>query len=109
MSEQYLTLAEVRDLLTAEAENRGQESLLASQKHALEHAQAVCKNPSKEDAEKLVEEVKQIDIVSDFIACKIADILPQYPEDVRAIFSKERITLEPAQIQEILDIVAKYI
>lgn len=109
MTEQYLTLAEVRDLLTAEAENRGQESLLASQKHALEHAQAVCKNPSGENAKELVEEVKQIDVVSDSIACKIADILPKYPEDVRAIFSKERITLEPAQIQEILDIVAKYI
>lgn len=109
MTEQYLTLAEVRDLLTAEAETRGQESLLASQKHALEHAQAVCKNPSGENAKELVEEVKQIDVVSDSIACKIADILPKYPEDVRAIFSKERITLEPAQIQEILDIVAKYI
>jgi len=109
MTEQYLTLAEVRDLLTAEAEIRGQEFLLASQKHALEHAQAVCKNPSGDNAKELVEEVKQIDVVSDSIACKIADILPQYPEDVRAIFSKERITLEPAQIQEILDIVAKYI
>lgn len=109
MTEQYLTLAEVRDLLTAEAEIRGQESLLASQKHALEHAQAVCRNPSGENAKELVEEVKQIDVVSDSIACKIADILPKYPEDVRAIFSKERITLEPAQIQAILEIVAKYI
>ncbi len=108
MPEQYLTLAEVRDLLTAEAESRGQESLLASQKHALEHAQAVC-SISLDDANKIIDEVKKIDIVSDSVACKIADLLPKYPEDVRAIFSKERITLEPAQIQEIIDIVAKYI
>ncbi len=108
MTEQYLTLAEVRDLLTAEAEIRGQEFLLASQKHALEHAQAVCSIPL-DDAKAIIDEVKKIDIVSDSVACKIADILPKYPEDVRAIFSKERITLEPAQIQEILDIVAKYI
>ncbi len=108
MPEQYLTLAEVRDLLTAEAESRGQESLLASQKHALEHAQAVC-SISLDDANKIIDEVKKIDVVSDSVACKIADLLPKYPEDVRAIFSKERITLEPAQIQEILDIVAKYI
>lgn len=108
MTEQYLTLAEVRDLLTAEAEIRGQESLLASQKHALEHAQTVCSIPLA-DANAIVEEVKKIDIVTDSVACKIADILPKYPEDVRAIFSKERITLEPSQIQEILDIVAKYI
>ncbi len=108
MPEQYLTLAEVRDLLTAEAESRGQESLLASQKHALEHAQAVC-SISLDDANKIIDEVKKIDVVSDSVACKIADLLPKYPEDVRAIFSKERITLEPAQIQEIIDIVAKYI
>jgi len=108
MAEQYLTLAEVRDLLTAEAEIRGQESLLASQKHALEHAQTVCSIPLA-DANAIVEEVKKIDVVTDSVACKIADILPKYPEDVRAIFSKERITLEPSQTQEILDIVAKYI
>ncbi len=108
MAEQYLTLAEVRDLLTAEAEIRGQESLLASQKHALEHAQTVCSIPLA-DANAIVEEVKKIDVVTDSVACKIADILPKYPEDVRAIFSKERITLESSQIQEILDIVAKYI
>lgn len=108
MSEQYLTLAEVRDLLTAEAETRGQESLLASQKHALEHAQTVC-SISLEDAKAIVDEVSQIDVVTDSVACKIADILPRYPEDVRAIFSKERITLENDQIQAILDIVAKHI
>lgn len=108
MSEQYLTLAEVRDLLTAEAETRGQESLLASQKHALEHAQAVC-SISLEDAKAIVDEVSQIDVVTDSVAYKIADILPRNPEDVRAIFSKERVTLEKDQIQAILDIVAKHI
>lgn len=108
MSEQYLTLAEVRDLLTAEAETRGQESLLASQKHALEHAQAVC-SISLEDAKAIVDEVSQIDVVTDSVAYKIADILPRNPEDVRAIFSKERVTLEKDQIQVILDIVAKHI
>ena len=108
MSEQYLTVAEVRDLLTAEAEKRGSESLLASQKHALEHAQTVC-SISLEQANAIVEEVSQIDFVTEPAAYKIADILPRYPEDVRAIFSKERVTLEPSQIQQILDIVAKHI
>ena len=40
---------------------------------------------------------------------KIADILPKYPEDVRAIFSKERITLSNDQINQIIEIVGKYI
>ena len=33
----------------------------------------------------------------------------KYPEDVRAIFSKERIVLDNAKIDEIIDIVAKYL
>lgn len=105
MSEQYVTLAEVRDLLTAEAEKR---ELLTSQKAALDHAQTVC-TTSLESAKALIEEVSEIEEVSDSIAVKIADILPRYPEDVRAIFSKERITLDNDLINKIIDIVAKYI
>lgn len=108
MSEQYVTLAEVRDLLEAEAEIRGYENLLQSQKAALDHAQTVC-SISLEQANAIIDEVKQMDIVTDAVALKIADLLPRYPEDVRAIFSKERVTLEPAQIQQIIDIVEKHL
>ncbi|TQS79267.1 MAG: hypothetical protein A3205_00250 [Methanomassiliicoccales archaeon Mx-03] len=108
MSEQYVTLAQVRELLEAEAEIRGYDNLLQSQKAALDHAQTVC-SISLEQANAIIDEVKQIDIVSDAVALKIADLLPRYPEDVRAIFSKERVTLEPQQIQQIIDIVEKHI
>ena len=108
MSEQYVTLAQVRELLEAEAEIRGYDNLLQSQKAALDHAQTVC-SISLEQANAIIDEVKQIDIVSDAVALKIADLLPQYPEDVRAIFSKERVTLDQAQIQQIIDIVQKHI
>ncbi|HJH57686.1 MAG TPA: RNA polymerase Rpb4 family protein [Euryarchaeota archaeon] len=108
MSEQYVTLAEVRELLEAEAEIRGYDNLLQSQKAALDHAQTVC-SISLDQANAIIDEVKQIDIVTDAVALKIADLLPRYPEDVRAIFSKERVTLEPAQIQQIIDIVEKHI
>ena len=108
MSEQYVTLAEVRELLEAEAEIRGYDNLLQSQKAALDHAQTVC-SISLDQANAIIDEVKQIDIVTDAVALKIADLLPRYPEDVRAIFSKERVTLAPAQIQQIIDIVEKHI
>ena len=108
MSEQYVTLAEVRELLEAEAEIRGYDNLLQSQKAALDHAQTVC-SISLDQANAIIDEVKQIDTVTDAVALKIADLLPRYPEDVRAIFSKERVTLEPAQIQQIIDIVEKHI
>ncbi len=108
MSEQYVTLAEVRELLEAEAEIRGYDNLLQSQKAALDHAQTVC-SISLDQANAIIDEVKKIDIVTDAVALKIADLLPRYPEDVRAIFSKERVTLEPQQIQQIIDIVEKHI
>ena len=116
MTERYVTLAEVRDLLEEVAESRkgtageleDEDVLLASQKSALDHAQKVS-NISLEDANKIVEEVSQIEDVTDAIAVKIADILPKYPEDVRAIFSKERITLSNDQINQIIEIVGKYI
>lgn len=105
MSEQFVTLAEVRDLLAEEAEKR---ELLTSQKQALEHAQTIS-SLSLESANALIAEVSQLEAVTDLIAVKIADLTPRYPEDVRAIFSKERIILEPQQIDEIIDIVAKYL
>ena len=105
MSEQYVTLAEVRDLLAAEGEKR---ELLTSQKAAPDHSQTVC-TISLESAKALIEEVSPLEEVSDAVAVKIADLLPQYPEDVRAIFSKERIVLDNAKIDEIIDIVAKYL
>ena len=116
MTERYVTLAEVRTLLEEVAESRkgtaglleDEDVLLASQKSALDHAQKVS-NISLEDANKIIEEVSQIEDVTDAIAVKIADILPKYPEDVRAIFSKERITLSNDQINQIIEIVGKYI
>ncbi|MDR3074680.1 MAG: RNA polymerase Rpb4 family protein [Candidatus Methanoplasma sp.] len=105
MSEQYVTLAKVRDLLT---EEHGKRELLTSQKAAMEHARAVC-SMSAEDAEKIVEEVSAIDGVTGYIAVKIADLTPQYPEDVRAIFSKERLTVEPKTINQIIEVVGKYL
>ena len=116
MTERYVTLAEVRDLLEEVAESRkgtageleDEDVLLASQKAAPDHAQKVS-NISLEDANKIIEEVSQIEEVTDVIAVKIADILPKYPEDVRAIFSKERINLSSDKINQIIEIVGKYI
>lgn len=106
MSEQFVTLAEVKDLLNEANENRGAE-LSAIQKSALQHAQSTIL--TKEQADELVKEVSALGFVTDATAYKIADILPKYPEDVRAIFSKERIALEADDIRAITDIVAKYI
>ncbi len=105
MSERYVPLAEVKELLIEESKKR---ELLTSQKSALEHAQKVsCL--SLDDTKKLIEELKGVKNVSDALAVKLADILPKYPADVRAVFHKERIELTAQDVQDILGIIAKYI
>ena len=99
-------MAEVKDLLTKENEKRGE--LNPIQKSAMMHAQTVAKL-SVEQTEALIAEVKALEFTTDSTSYKIADLLPKYPEDVRAIFSKERITLEPTDISKIIEIVGKYL
>ncbi|MGI6471749.1 MAG: RNA polymerase Rpb4 family protein [Candidatus Methanomethylophilaceae archaeon] len=105
MAEKYVSLAEVGELLTSDKEARG---LLVVQNAAMEHAQAVSRL-SAEDTRNLIEELKEVPLVTDFTAVKIADVLPKYPVDLRAIFSKERVVLEPEDSRTILEIVAKYL
>ncbi len=78
------------------------------QKAALTHSEAFVKL-SAEDTKKLVDELLQLDFVTERHAVKIADILPVHPDQVRAIYAKEKIVLPPEQIKEILDVVAKYL
>lgn len=107
--EKCVTVAEVEALLEAEVEARGgYDYMLASQKAALDHAQKTCKI-SKEQAQAIVDELMELDLApSEFIAVKIADLLPTYPEEVRSIFSKERVVLAPEQIEQILEIVRNH-
>lgn len=107
MSEQYITLAEVEDLLAARQEKK---ELRDFQKASLEHAQAVC-HITSDKAKELVGELSKFadEGISESIAVKIADIMPMEPVDIRAILSKERVTLESSTIDEILEIVLRYI
>ncbi len=105
MAEKYVSLAEVAELLASDKEDRG---LLVTQNAAMEHAKIVSLL-TVEDTKALIEELKEIPPVSNFTAVKIADVLPKFPVDLRAIFSKERVNLEPETINKILATVAKYL
>ena len=105
MSEKYVSLAEVKSMLEAEESKR---EISQAQRSSLEHAQAIVKL-SIDDTNKLIAEMKEFDFVTDFTAFKIADLLPRYPEDIRAIFAKERVTLDADNIKKIIDIVDKYL
>jgi len=105
MTEEYLTLAEIKELLKAEQSKR---ILTLEQNYALEHANKFAKLDAKE-SRKLVKELMKIEPVTEAIACKIADLLPQHPAEIDAIFLKERTALEEDASTKILDTVKKYL
>ena len=120
MSEKYITLAEVNDLLSEENAKRSErlddaveeEAFNAVQKSALMHAQKLVMDVHKltaEETKAIVAEVSEIDCVTDVAAYKIADLLPRYPVEVNAILSKERVNPSPEDIDKIIEIVAKYL
>ncbi len=106
MSKQrYITLSEVKDILEGATEYR---ELTLEQKGALEHANLLAKL-SVDDARALCDELETLEFISKVMSCKIADILPTHPDDVRALFAKERINLDKSKIDQIRNIVEKYI
>jgi len=97
-------LSEVKRLLTEEAARRPlpREAMLA-QGHAEMFARL--EPPA---TQKLIEALRALPFVDTALAVKIADVLPQYPEEVRLLFSKERVLLDEAQLTKLLEIVAQH-
>ena len=100
----YVSLAEVKNLLEKEAKKR---ELSYEQNLALEHAKHFAKLGVTK-ARKMAEELMGIERITEPFAYKIVDILPMHPEEVRAIFAKERFTLEEKELKKIIEIVEKY-
>lgn len=99
--EKMASLAEVKNLLTKD-EKDGE--LNYEKRLALEHAkQFAILNVTQTN--KLITQLTKLERVSDSLAYKIAELLPQHPEEVRPIFAKERFTLEEDEIKKIIEIV----
>jgi DNA-directed RNA polymerase subunit F len=99
-----LPLAQVKELLASEAARR---TLPREAALALQHAELFARL-TPEATVKLVAALKGLSFLDTALAVKIADILPQYPEEIRLLFSKERIPVDEAQITQVLEIVAQH-
>ncbi len=80
-----------------------------AQNMAFEYASKFSKLTEKK-AEKLLEELSQAGIprIKDRHLVKLVDIMPESPEEIRAVFLKEDITLNKEDIDKILEVLAKY-
>ncbi len=97
-------LANVKELLAQEAARR---TLPREAALALQHAELFTRLTPEATA-KLLEELRALPFLDAALAVKIADVLPQYPEEIRLLVSKERIPVDEAQIAQVLEIVAHH-
>ncbi len=97
-------VAKVKELLADEATRR---TLPREAALALQHAEGFARL-SPEATDRLIAELRTLPFVDTPLAVKIADILPQYPEEVRLLFSKERLALDEEQLTRLLEIVAHH-
>ncbi|HKZ63539.1 MAG TPA: RNA polymerase Rpb4 family protein [Thermoplasmata archaeon] len=104
--ERFLTLAEIKALL--EREERGRKDLSMEQRYALTHAQMFSKLDT-EQTRKLIDELLQVEMMTPANAYKLADMLPNHPDDVRAVFAKERFSLSKEDVDLVVQIVGKFL
>lgn len=53
-------------------------------------------------------ELREFEKVDEATAYKIADLLPRSRDELRAVFAKERYALDGDELDEVLNVVAKY-
>lgn len=105
MEEEYVSLSELKLILEKEKTSRG--DLTPEQQYALSHSAAFARiAPEKVPA--MVKELMEVPMMSLANAVKIADVLPNHLDDVRAVFAKERFALSKEDAEKVLEIVNKY-
>ncbi|MCW3133368.1 MAG: RNA polymerase Rpb4 family protein [Methanophagales archaeon] len=118
ISERVLTLAEAKEILKAQRksgqeeekkdkEGMEEEEIRYERRKAAEHTTKFAKLGAKE-SRALINELLELGKMKEEIAVRIADLMPKSKNEVRAIYAKERFTLTEANIEKILDCVAKY-
>jgi DNA-directed RNA polymerase subunit F len=113
INESVLTLAEAKEKLDALRSNiagkkEGEEEMRYERRKAYEHTTKFAKLGA-EESRTLINELLELSKMKEAIAVTIANLLPRSKNEVRAIYAKERFTLTEADIEKILDCVAKHI
>ncbi|HEX2022794.1 MAG TPA: RNA polymerase Rpb4 family protein [Candidatus Thermoplasmatota archaeon] len=105
-AQRLVTLSEVRALLEREQGTRAE--LSYEQKLAMDHAQHFAKL-APDRAQALVEKLLALGgRVTEYYAFRIADILPSHPDDVRAIFARDRSVPDNDEIEKVLAVVREF-
>lgn len=111
LDEEFLTISEAKELLSeVEAERALDEDreLRFELARAVEHVNRFA-TLDPEEAQEFVDELLALESIGDeAVAYKIVDLLPRTRTELRAVFAQERYALDGDELDEILDVVAKY-
>ena len=111
VDEEHLTLSEAKELLAeVEAERAADEDreMRYDLARALEHVNRFALL-TPEESRELVDELLELEKVDEATAYKIADLLPQDRDELRAVFAQQRYSLSGDELDDILNVVAKYV
>jgi len=111
LDEEFLTFAETKELLDeVEAERAIDEDreMRYELARAIEHVNRFTVLDPEESLE-LVEELQELEKVDEATAYKLANLLPEDRTELRSVFAKERYTLDGEELDEILNVLAKYV
>jgi DNA-directed RNA polymerase subunit F len=106
ISEEKVTLPEMRGVLLAvESERVAAEKEMSYEfRRCVEHANQLTKT-TPEKAQALVADLLKLEKMKPEIAYRIANIMPKTRDEVRAIYAKERFTLSPEEVDNIVELV----
>ncbi|HEY9245911.1 MAG TPA: RNA polymerase Rpb4 family protein [Candidatus Methanoperedens sp.] len=110
ISEELLTLPEVKNILTQIKEEREKENkeLGYELRKAIAHAEMFSRLPAEKSRE-LANELMKLEKMKPEIAVRIADILPLSNDEIRSIYAKERYTLSEQELKQILEQVLAFV
>jgi DNA-directed RNA polymerase subunit F len=108
LSEELLTISEVREMLNEIMEERLSkgEELRYELRKAINHAEMFSRMSAQRSRE-LVNKLMELEKMKPEIAVRIADIAPQTRDELRTLYAKERYTLSEAELDSILDLVSE--
>ena len=110
IDQEHLTTSETKELLAEVEAERGaaaDREMRYELARAIEHVNRFS-HLEPTEARALVEELREHEKVDDAISIKIADLLPEDRDELRAVYAQERYSLSGEELDAILETVAKY-
>ncbi|ELZ46438.1 DNA-directed RNA polymerase subunit F [Halorubrum californiense DSM 19288] len=110
LDEEYVTTSEAKEILVEIEDERAADEdrdLRYELARAIEHVNRFADLDADESRE-LVEELADLDQIDVPTAVKITDLLPEDRTELRSVFAQERYSLDGEELDEILNVVAKY-